>query len=244
VEGILGFLVQRLLILARKHLGDGMMTWGNNGFVEILAGLFGRMMSRKRRDSSFVSGKRAKAKEALIREVLDMEWQMFSSLIGSESSQNDHRERLYRTMRRGIHSVLSTDVLESYLEDLQVAQHEGRNIIMEKFDRREGRCLPLKDNPLIPQIVEIECEWKKAMDRKKPPRSTANGDDKAFRLYVTTELETYSDRTLDLYHRAVVEARQSNRNLVEERYYHRTNPSSPRGGLDIKKKKTAAHRAA
>jgi hypothetical protein len=194
-----------------------------------------------KREGNHLDGNR----NGLIKQILDIEWQMFSCLRAKGSSRNDHGERLYRTMRGRIHSILPGDVNESYLQDLLQAQQEGRNLIGEKFDRREGKRPPLKDHPLIPQIVEIECEWKRAMDQKKPPRSTATGDDKAFRLYVTTELETYSDRTLDLYYRAVVEARQSNRNLVEERYYHRTIPSSPPGGLDTKKRKTAAaHRAA
>jgi hypothetical protein len=220
-----------------------MMTRKKNGFVGRLAGLIGRLMIRKRRNPSFVNGKRERGKELLIREILDLEWQMFSRLIDSGPSENDHRERLYRTMRRGIHFVLPVDVLESYLDDLHGAQREGRNIIREKFDRREGKLPPSKDNPLIPQIVEIECEWKRAMDQKRSPRSIPNRDEKAFRLYVATELETYSDRTLNLYYRAVVEARQSHHNLVEERYRNRASPSSPRGP-DTKKKKSAAHRAA
>jgi hypothetical protein len=38
-----------------------------------------------------------------------------------------------------------------------------------------------------------------------------------FRKYLATELETYSDHTIDLYYRAVVSARRARRNLIEER---------------------------
>jgi Protein of unknown function (DUF4125) len=43
-------------------------------------------------------------------------------------------------------------------------------------------------------------------------------DPQGFSLYESRELETYSDRTTDLYHEAVTKARDQGRNLVEERY--------------------------
>jgi hypothetical protein len=160
---------------------------------------------------------------------------MFSPLRGPEPSKDDHGEKLYRTMRRKMHAVLPEDVLESYLEDLLQAQREGRNLIAEKFDRREGKRPPLKVNPLIPQIVELECAWKEAMDQKSFQKIARNED--AFRVYVTSELETYSDRTLDFYHRFILDAQTAHRNLVEERYGKRASGSSLRG-TDGKRVKT------
>ncbi len=63
-------------------------------------------------------------------------------------------------------------------------------------------------------------------------------DEEAFRLYITSELETYSDQTLDLYYRAVLDARRARRNLVEERY--RKQASASKG----KRKKGSGKRAA
>ena len=177
-------------------------------------------------------------KTKLIQQIVDTEWQMFSCLRAPESSSNDHGERLYRTMRRKIHTVLPENVLECYLQDLRQTQREGRNLIMEKFDRREGKRPPLKVHPLIPQIVELECAWKKAMEEKSP-RFKHLSDEKAFRLYITSELETYSDRTIDLYYRAVLDAQREHRNLVEERYRNGTSPTS-RKGIEAKKRKPPA----
>ena len=173
-------------------------------------------------------------KAELILHILDIEWQMFSLLRHPESRKNDHGEKLYRAMRRKVHSVLPENVLLSYLLDLRQAQREGRNLIAEKFDRREGKRLLLKANPLIPQIVELECAWKQAKDQKSPHRKLARSEE-AFRLYITSELETYSDRTLDLHYRAILDARRARRNLVEERYRRHANPASLNGAKKKKK---------
>ncbi len=192
----------------------------NSKMRAIVEWLIARLAGGRRRLSQLkrlaLSGGRGKKTE-LLQAILDIEWKMFSRLRGPGASKNDHGERLYRTMRRRIHSVLPDSVLESYLEDLWQAQREGRNLIIEKFDRREGKRPPLKVNPLIPQIVELETTWKKEMDQKSPGLNIAR-DGEAFVLYITSELETYSDHTLELYHRATLDARKARRNLVEERY--------------------------
>ncbi len=169
-------------------------------------------------------------KAVLIERILDIEWQMFSYIRSLEASKNDHGEKLYRAIRRKIHSVLPDDVIESYLQDLQRAEREGRNLIQEKFDRREGKLPPLKENAVIPRIVELEIAWKMAMDRNSPHVKLARNEE-AFRLYITSELETYSDGTLDLYYRAVLEARRVRRNLVEERYRNHASAASLGGNV-------------
>lgn len=219
-----------------------MTTRKISGIVDwLIARLSGSRPRPNRLEQETFDGRHGKKTE-LIQQIVDIEWQMFSSLRAPESSNNDHGERLYGTMRRKIHTVLPENVLESYLQDLRQTQREGRNLIMEKFDRREGKRPPLKVHPLIPQIVELECAWKKAMEAKSP-RFKLGRDEKTFRLYITSELETYSDRTLDLYYRAVLDALRARRNLVEERYRNGTSPTSLEG-TKTKKKKASRPRAA
>jgi hypothetical protein len=79
------------------------------------------------------------------------------------------------------------------------------------------------------------------MDQKTPNKIVARSED-AFRLYVTSELETYSDRTLELYYGAVREALRARRNLVEERYRNPTNTKS--NGTKKKKRKFGLKQAA
>jgi hypothetical protein len=210
-----------------------MTTWKIHGIVRWLVVRFSDSWRRNRLEPDRFNGRHSKKTE-LIQKILDIEWQMFSRLRVSESSRKDHGERLYRAMRRKIHAGLPVNVLESYLQDLRQAQREGRNPIMEKFDRREGKRLPLKVSPLIPRIVELECAWKRAMDAKSPRFKPAR-DEEAFRLVITSELETYSDKTLDLYYRAVLDARRARRNLVEERYRDGASPTSLSGAKRKKK---------
>jgi hypothetical protein len=182
-------------------------------------------------------------KADLIQRILDIEWHMFARLRSPESNKTDHGERLYRAMRKRIHAALPEDVLESYLEDLARAESEGRNPIVEKFERREGKLQTPEIRPLISQIVEMECDWKKELDAKSP-RINLPRDRQAFRLYVTTELEAFSDRTLELYHNAVLEAQRMHRNLVEERYGGGKNRPPRVKGSTRRRGERSRHRAA
>ena len=156
-------------------------------------------------------------KKKLIENVIDLEWEMFSSVKASEPSACQEREKTFRLMRWMSHSVLSEGLLEFYLHDLRQAKDLGRNLMTEKYARMEGQIPALKQNPLIARIVEIEIAWKNEVARKYP--HTFRGEvARAFGNYMACELETYSDGTLASYYHEVAEARRKKRNLVEERY--------------------------
>ena len=86
----------------------------------------------------------------------------------------------------------------------------------EKYARMENKIPPLNDNDMIHEIVAIENEWMKEMHAKYPRTFEDKGA--GFQNYFSCELETYSDRTLALFHKFVTSARDGYRNLVEERY--------------------------
>ena len=73
----------------------------------------------------------------------------------------------------------------------------------------------INENCLIPKIVEIETEWMETL-HKRFPHAIQNGPQ--FANYERSELETYSDQTLELYYRDVLTAKQCQINLAEERY--------------------------
>ena len=154
-------------------------------------------------------------REELLNEIIEIELRMFDQVRTSEPSLCKDRPGTFKVMRGMTHSVLSTKTLQSYLEDLQKAKAEGRNLLTEKYARMDNRIPPLKSNPIIDNIVEIEARWMEELSQKYP-RTFKRGP--GFKIYLSSELETYSDETLKLYFGDVSRAEKEGRNLTEERY--------------------------
>jgi hypothetical protein len=79
----------------------------------------------------------------------------------------------------------------------------------------------LSNNPLITVIVEIETQWQEELRWKYPvlykrtARTTfPTGNGSNFSIYLRSELETYSDRTIDLYYDNVKKAVDQGTNLA------------------------------
>ncbi len=154
-------------------------------------------------------------RKELLDNIIEFEFDMFERVRTSEPSLCKDRPETFRAMREITHSVLSTKTLQSYLEDLQKAKAEGRNLITEKYARMDNRIPPLKTNPIIDDIVEIEARWMEELSRKYP-HTFKRGP--GFKIYLSCELETYSDETLKLYFGDVSRAEKEGGNLTEERY--------------------------
>lgn len=155
------------------------------------------------------------SREQLLNRIVEIELHMFERVRASEPSLCQERPEAFKAMRMMTHSPLSQDTLTSYLNDLHVALGEGKNLMTVKYARMEGKLLSLKENPLIGRIVEIEDRWMKDL-AERYPRVVRGGPE--FAEYLTCELETYSDETLELLYRDVTQANQARRNLAEERY--------------------------
>lgn len=114
-------------------------------------------------------------------------------------------------------------MLAAYLETLERAIALGRNPLAEKYARMDGLIPPLSENPLIPSIVAIEERWQAALQARYPVlyhrccRSRApTGDGRNFSVYLRCELETYGERTIQLYYENVELADAVGRNLAIE----------------------------
>lgn len=152
----------------------------------------------------------------ILKGIIEIEYDMFQQIKTAEPSECQDQTKTFRLMREMTHSVLSTPTLESYLEDLQKAKTKDRNLLTEKYARMDNLIPPLKTNPLINDIVEIEVRWIKELSEKYP--LTFKGKSLAPKMYLFSELETYSDRTLELYFRDVSKAKKEGENLAEKRY--------------------------
>lgn len=156
-----------------------------------------------------------KNKEELLNDIIKIENDMFQRVREAELSPCKDRQKTFKVMRQMTHSVLSKETLESYLEDLRKAEAEGRNLLIEKYARMDNRIPPLKTNPLINDILKIEERWMKELSENYPHTFKDGG---CFKIYLSSELETYSDKTLELYFEDVSKAEKEGRNLAEERY--------------------------
>jgi hypothetical protein len=155
------------------------------------------------------------SREELVKSIIEIELGMFERVRSHEPSLCQERPEAFKMMRGITHSVLSIKTLESYLKDLHEAKVKDRNLITEKYARMENRIPPLKTNPIIDDIVEIEERWSKELSQKYP-RTFKGGF--GFKVYLSCELETYSDKTLQLYFKDISKALEEKRNLAEERY--------------------------
>jgi len=154
--------------------------------------------------------------QELLKDIIDIEYDMLQQVRTAEPSICKDRPEAFRLMREAYHSVLSTQTLKSYLEDLQKAKDEGRNLLTEKYARMDNLIPPLKTSPLIDNIVKTEVRWMQELSRRYP--SVFKGGSTGFKTYLSSELETYSDKTLELYFKDVSKAEKEGRNLAEESY--------------------------
>lgn len=123
--------------------------------------------------------------------------------------------KTFYAMRRMSHSVLSIDTLQSYFQDLIIAVALGRNLVTEKYARMDNLLPPLPRNKVIEDIIHIESKWLQSLHKKYP--LTIRFDEK-FTKYASGELTTYSQPTLKLYQRDIIDAYNKGINLVEQRY--------------------------
>ncbi len=170
------------------------------------------------------------ARQKLLDEIIERELKMFLSTPnqgGQASCQQ--RPDSFRMMRWMAHAIHSEASLLSYLADLEQAESLGRNFMIEKYARMDNLIPALTHNPLVQLIAEAEHSWLCAAAQKYPlffhntnknqGAGPQTGDERAmFKRYLSCELETLSDQTLEHYYNEVLLAQKEGRNLVEDRH--------------------------
>jgi hypothetical protein len=158
-----------------------------------------------------------KSSEELLHDLVAIELRMFLTVQTSGPTTCQEQPGAFKLTRKAGFHVLSPETLESYINDLQEAMEENRNLIELKYARIDSLIPPLSDNPLIEKIVEVEGRWLKELEKRYPLTFRGRADF-ATGVYLRSELETYSDRTLELYYKDVCKALAEGRNLTAERY--------------------------
>lgn len=157
-------------------------------------------------------------RDALLDAILDMELSMFlaASRLNGATVAEEHTEA-FHTMRWMTHSIHTETTLVSYYHDLQAAQMNDRNLLLEKYALMNQEADNVSTSPLVDTIAAAESAWM-AEASTQYPHALKSSNNATFQHVIACELETLSDETLEHYHNEVQHALQEKRNLVLERH--------------------------
>ncbi len=134
----------------------------------------------------------------LIERIIDIEMKMFLEVPVLEEPSCRSNLKSMRLHRKSQFAGWSEETCRSYLQDLEKAQQEGVNLMTLKYARMADQISPLSGSPDIPFIVNQSVAWQEEIIRSCPHLMSRGRDIEDFRNYLSSELETYSDRTLQL----------------------------------------------
>lgn len=152
----------------------------------------------------------------LIIAIIEKEYALLLDGVKSGRLEPQNAEA-FKITRWLTHIVHGEAVLRSYLNDLAEADKAGRNLVVDKFARVNDAIPRLTHNPRVEAIAQAETQWMREAAERYPHVIKA-APEEAFRKYVSSELETLSDATLELYFGEVQAALVAGRNFVEVRH--------------------------
>jgi len=176
----------------------------------------------------------------IVDKIVELEWKQFDKVKnegGRASCQDDYQT--FSIMRKSQYLTWPDELLESFYNDLLVAENKGWNLIMEKYARMMESTAPekyeelKKDLPVLDgeriaiqeEIIKIQVSWMEEFAGKYPKmagnaRSIHTSEDTPFNTsyetYLRGELGTYSENTFILYGRFITGLLKENRNLAYE----------------------------
>jgi uncharacterized protein DUF4125 len=164
----------------------------------------------------------------IIDRILEIEKKMFLTVKSKEEAPCQRDIESFLLHRRAQFTPWNSEVLFSYLHDLELAAQQGNNLMTLKYARMENKIPILNTNPSIDKIVVISRNWQKEMIEKFP--SIMNGarslDEEeysgmvSYLTYLKAELETYSDNTINLLCKLILSKKNQSINMSEEVYQH------------------------
>lgn len=182
----------------------------------------------------------SQTKKNLVEQIVKEEWRQFQN-VRNEGGQADcqHNWPTFEIMRKSQFYTWDEAVLASYKNDLEQAAQSGWNLVMEKYARMMEHTAPEeykkleKDLPvrserrkeLQKQLAEIYVQWTREMHERYPfltkrGRHVSASEDSEWDIssetYLLGELSTYSETTIQLYARMMVERMKREQNPVEE----------------------------
>ncbi|MGN0131102.1 MAG: DUF4125 family protein [Lachnospiraceae bacterium] len=180
-------------------------------------------------------------KEQLVFDIAQAEWDLFQLVQntgGRASCQND--SDTFFKMRMSQWMVFSMETLQSYMDDLQSAADEGRNLIFEKYGymmettypeefaeiKKHLPAVSKEAEQMIDEIAAVHIRWDREVYEKYPHirengRVFRTGEDNVFNgssseSYLRGEYKTYSLKTLQMIYDQITAADRKGENLLEK----------------------------
>ncbi len=157
-------------------------------------------------------------KKNLVESILELEVKMFLRVpTGEEPSCRSDIESM-KLHRSSQFAGWSVETCESYLDDLKKADQSGRNLLTLKYARMDNQIPPLTNSTHLAAICNQYVEWQLEFIRQYPNIMRRGRSIDDFKNYLSSELETYSNKTLDLLWTDVEACRHSGGNLSLDTY--------------------------
>lgn len=182
-------------------------------------------------------------KKQLVNKIVLQEWEQFQKVQnegGRAACQDDWQT--FEIMRKSQFYTWDMPTLESYWQDLQRAESENWNLVMEKYARMMEHTAPelykdMKEQlpylsalrvQLQDLLVCIMMRWTRQMEQQYPylvkmGRKVSAAEDADWETssetYLRGELCTYSDQTIQLYAQMVLNYLENKSNPVEKNLY-------------------------
>ena len=143
----------------------------------------------------------------LVNEIIECELIMFLSVPAEGNPACRESPDNFRIHRSAQFSAWSEETLLSYLADLKAAETRGRNLMTYKYARMEEMIASENNSPYINNIVSAQTNWQNQVIEEYPKlmkngRGLRDDDasvlDVSFERYLRAELESYSEKTLEL----------------------------------------------
>ena len=184
--------------------------------------------------------KAQKLAEEMGTEITKLEWDQFQQTHNEGGRANCQGNwPTFRIMRMSQFLTWPLDLQESYKQDLECANSDGRNLITEKYARMMESTAPeIFERTIKPyikpileprksaqeQIILTQVEWAADFRNRYPHLGLAmrvlktsedTAENTSFETYLRGELSTYSDATFAKYQRFVNNLRAENLNLTQ-----------------------------
>lgn len=156
-----------------------------------------------------------------IQKIIKLEWAMFQKVRSFAPASCQSNPNAFARIRGAIFRQWPFDVLAAYLEYLEAAQREGRNLLTEKYARMDNKIGAIIDHHLLNDIVDIETQWQQQIRDRYPAlyrrvcRDTNLEDNGSnFSVYLRCELETYGEKAIIHYYKWVKRGHQNGENYA------------------------------
>ncbi|MDC7228300.1 MAG: DUF4125 family protein [Spirochaetales bacterium] len=163
----------------------------------------------------------------ILEEVLTREHAMLMAVNAEGDPECRKHADEFKKHRSAQFSVWFEATLESYLDDLMVAEAENRNLMTYKYARMDNLIPSENNDPLIETITAIQIAWQLEMAEKYPglmknARGIVSAENSelsvTFAGYLSAELESYSGKTLKLLFQDIEGYKKKGINMSEKIY--------------------------